>query len=433
MGVNHQCVLLAANSAHPAKVLCWGSNGSGQLGTGGTTPLAAPTFSKPVLQAAGWEPYDIEAGEEFTCGLAKQSSTGARAVFCWGRNGSGQLGRGNLTSSGVPDVVQIAAGQTLAAGGVGSLAVGQSHACAMNAAGTAAHCWGANTYGQLGNGTETRQLFASPAAYVAAPIGTVAPTWKVLEVEALEANTCFLVDRTLSNTTTRHVSCVGAAGTNRVLPNPTGSASGSGTGGCAVTDGATGSTTYNCATKFGGLITFPQIYPPTEQLTCGSNHCLVLNATMQRILGWGKNASGQLSQSSTSFQAAPALSNSGYVPTGHTIRSLAAGGDSSYVVFTDNGVSGAGEGEQGQQFNGSLSDSTNFGSRGSGMLAFFAGRGAPIQGSTLPGTRACAIRANSELWCGGAFADPLSLGRSDCTANACTASNAYFRTIPWAN
>jgi hypothetical protein len=434
MGSNHQCVLLAANSAHGAKVLCWGANGSGQLGTGNTTPLAAPTFSKPVLQASGWEPYDIAAGDEFTCGLARNAQ-GAGGVFCWGKNGFGQLGRGGgPTFSGVPEQVKMADGQGVPAGNAGSLSLGVAHACVIGNDPIAAYCWGNNSWGQLGIGTTTSQGVATKMVYVTPPIGQSLSVFRHREVAALDANTCFIVDRTVGSTTTRHVTCVGRAGTDRVLPNPGApSSQAGGTGDCATTDPSTGAVTYGCATEPGGLLTFPSSYPPTDGLACGSNHCLVMNLTSgeRRVLGWGKNASGQLSQSSYTFQAQPALSNSGYIASGHTIRALAAGGDTSYAVLTDNGLSGAGEGDQGQQFNGGLNDSPNFGSRGAGILSIFAGRGAALSGSTSPGTRACVIRGNSDLWCGGGFADPVSLGRTDCTAGACTSSNAYFRTIPW--
>ena len=69
------------------------------------------------------------------------------AVQCWGQNDSGQLGDGTNTDHRAPAPV---VGMLNAA----QIALGFYHACARVADGSEpVLCWGANTHGQLGDGT----------------------------------------------------------------------------------------------------------------------------------------------------------------------------------------------------------------------------------------------------------------------------------------
>ncbi|KAH9256234.1 hypothetical protein BASA81_005455, partial [Batrachochytrium salamandrivorans] len=66
-------------------------------------------------------------------------------LYCMGANANGQLGTGNNTAQAEPTQVV-----GLAAGNIVSVACGQAHTCAVNAAG-AMFCWGAYSLGRLGN------------------------------------------------------------------------------------------------------------------------------------------------------------------------------------------------------------------------------------------------------------------------------------------
>ena len=122
---------------------CWGSNGSGQLGIGGAVNASAPM---PV--AGGLQFTTLAVGGAHACGL-----TAAGLAYCWGANGYGQLGTGNGQSSSAP--VRVVGGLLFV-----SLSAGSGHTCAVTAAG-AAYCWGSNGYGQLGDGTAS-VLSATP-------------------------------------------------------------------------------------------------------------------------------------------------------------------------------------------------------------------------------------------------------------------------------
>ncbi|MGH7516172.1 MAG: Ig-like domain-containing protein [Gemmatimonadales bacterium] len=116
-------------------IYCWGANGSGQLGDGSTTGHRVPA---PVLAVVAFE--SVAAGLEHTCGLGPTGS-----AYCWGDNLFGQLGDGTVTDRPLPTVV---------AGGLAftRLSAGSGHTCGVTPDGRP-HCWGINVSGQLGNGT----------------------------------------------------------------------------------------------------------------------------------------------------------------------------------------------------------------------------------------------------------------------------------------
>lgn len=104
----------------------------------------------PVLVSSRSVFSDITAGANHACGL-----TTAGAAHCWGKNVFGELGDGTNNNSNVP--VSVSGGITfneISAGGVSTeLFIGEGFTCGRE--GFSAHCWGLNLFGQLGNGTNT--------------------------------------------------------------------------------------------------------------------------------------------------------------------------------------------------------------------------------------------------------------------------------------
>jgi alpha-tubulin suppressor-like RCC1 family protein len=115
----------------------------------------------------------ITAGNEYTCAL-----TSAGAAYCWGKNNFGQLGDGTNTDSSTPVAVSMPAGVTFT-----SISVGYEHTCALTSTG-AAYCWGANGFGQIGDGTTTDSN--TPVA-VSMPAGVT-----FTQIDAGHAYTCAL-------------------------------------------------------------------------------------------------------------------------------------------------------------------------------------------------------------------------------------------------
>src|SRR5262249_2915630 len=74
---------------------CWGANGSGQLGLGDVTLRASPSALAPIDLGTGRTATLITAGNGFACARLDNA-----AVKCWGNNSMGQLGQGDVNNRG---------------------------------------------------------------------------------------------------------------------------------------------------------------------------------------------------------------------------------------------------------------------------------------------------------------------------------------------
>jgi alpha-tubulin suppressor-like RCC1 family protein len=86
----------------------------------------------------------VTTGDGFSCGLMPDQT-----VWCWGRNTTGQLGDGSDTDSLVPVWVRTLPAAT-------DVSAGHDHVCAVNIPGQV-WCWGSDAFGELGNGTTSTQ------------------------------------------------------------------------------------------------------------------------------------------------------------------------------------------------------------------------------------------------------------------------------------
>ena len=140
LGAYHACALLAGDS-----VRCWGGNNHGQLGDGTLVGQQSPVTA---LGHGNDKARFVSMGTEHTCAVR---STGK--ADCWGDNLYGQLGDGSNIARVTPNSAIPVTGLT----NVLQVGAGNAFGCSLEAGGRV-KCWGLNSLGQLGNGTNINGL-----------------------------------------------------------------------------------------------------------------------------------------------------------------------------------------------------------------------------------------------------------------------------------
>ncbi|MGQ0845227.1 MAG: RCC1 domain-containing protein [Sporichthyaceae bacterium] len=140
-----------------AALLCWGDSEFKFVGSaaGSTALKPAPVRAvRPVVPAPSSRSdlASISTGRDHSCGVTR-----AGAALCWGANAEAQLGDGTLTASSTPVPVRGLGS------GVVEVSAGDRYSCAVLEDGSA-RCWGANQYGELGNGRPHGSLTPSRVA-----------------------------------------------------------------------------------------------------------------------------------------------------------------------------------------------------------------------------------------------------------------------------
>lgn len=170
-GQDHTCALLASGS-----VECWGDNGYGQLGDGTSRgPQSCngdPCASRPLAVRGVSDATAIAAGGDESCALRSGGS-----VECWGENTYGQLGDGTSRGPQLCGVYPCSEAPVAVRGisGASAIAVGADDACALVAGGSV-QCWGENSFGQLGDGTSEGPQICNGEPCASAPVTVPAIT-----------------------------------------------------------------------------------------------------------------------------------------------------------------------------------------------------------------------------------------------------------------
>ncbi|WP_448059535.1 RCC1 domain-containing protein [Cellulomonas hominis] len=127
------------------RVYAWGFNLLGQLGDGTTASSSSPV---PVTMPPGVAAFTaVAAGGSHSLAL-----TADGLAYGWGLNGSGELGDGTTTNHATPEPVSMPGGVQLSA-----VVAGDVHSLALTSDG-AVYAWGANSSGEVGDGTTTDRL-----------------------------------------------------------------------------------------------------------------------------------------------------------------------------------------------------------------------------------------------------------------------------------
>ncbi len=272
-GGSHTCAVTTSGG-----VKCWGANSYGELGNGTRTDSLEPVGVSGLASGIA----AISAGGSHTCALTTSGGT-----KCWGANGSGQVGDGTTRRRLTPvDVSGLSFG-------VAAISAGAYHTCALTTAG-GVKCWGANSTGQLGDGTTT----PSPT-----PVGVSGLSSGVAAISAGGSHTCALM-------TSGQVKCWGddvtsMSSTPVDVPNLSGvaaiSAGGSHT--CAVTTaggvkcwGANGEGELGNGTRSAGSSTpvdVSRLSSGVAAVSAADSHTCALT-TSGGVECWGDNHYGQI-------------------------------------------------------------------------------------------------------------------------------------------
>jgi alpha-tubulin suppressor-like RCC1 family protein len=148
-GTTHTCGVTTDNWAY-----CWGDNSRGALGIGTSTGpevclAETPCSTGPVAVARGRRFRQVSAGTWYSCGVKKNGR-----AFCWGSNSEGKLGDGTDTDRLLP--ARVVGGLRFR-----QVAAGDDHTCGVTID-DRAFCWGSNSTGQLGGGTDFIEVGLQP-------------------------------------------------------------------------------------------------------------------------------------------------------------------------------------------------------------------------------------------------------------------------------
>jgi alpha-tubulin suppressor-like RCC1 family protein len=278
---------LAVTSA--GGVLAWGTNSSGQLGTGNQASTKGPV---PVSLPPNVKVTAVAAGDAFSLAL---TSTGS--VLAWGANGNGQLGDGTGTTRLSPVPVALPPHTT-----VTGISAGNTFALALTSDGRIL-AWGRNNTGQLGNlsgnGTSTPIQVPLPASL---PAGT-------------------------------RVTQVAAGGTR-----DSASATGFGFGMALTSTGTVFEWGDNSLAELGRSASSPQLPAPVAasplpvaEVSAGSSSSYAMDVN-GNVTAWGDNRDGQLGIGSN---AAGTATPAPVIVTG--LATQVVGGDEEMVVRTTSG------------------------------------------------------------------------------------------------
>jgi alpha-tubulin suppressor-like RCC1 family protein len=344
-GVEHTCARRASGALY-----CWGDDSSGELGDG--KPNFRQTTPVPVTSIANAS--SVATGAFHTCVV-----TSGGGVSCWGFSSFGQLG--SAVPVGTQQTTPVA---VPGLSGVTAVAAGSEHTCALLSNGTVS-CWGANSFGQLGDGTTT---FRSTPQVIAGLTGVTA-----LGSGAGYHHTC--VVRTGGNIRCWGSNADGELGTGTASPQQTTPVSVVGvTGAVAVATGGGGGREHTCALLSGGTV------------SC-----------------WGSNVFGELGIGNVSTDPRP---NPTAVPGLTGVTGIACGESSSCALLGNGTMRCWGNNADAQLGNGDTSGAIQTSPVAVTGLTNVVGIGLGFR-------HGCAVRSDGRLWCwGGNFAGSVGDGTS---------------------
>lgn len=291
----HTCLVRGADR----RLECFGGDDRGQLGNGdaGASSSPAPTGVSGVIA--------VDSQEEHVC-----AATDEPGLYCWGRNGQGQLASTFSFMEPSPLAVTLDPSDEE----VVAVAAGGDHSCVLIRRGTdlGYRCWGANGFGELGTGSASGPVDTPTAWMVLPPSGT-------FESGMLGAGDDF---------------------------------------GCAARDGAVSCWGRGNLGQLGGGDTNDQTTPTLNSVTGATaldvGPDVVCAIVAGELVCWGRNDEGALGPGSAT------VSSPRTEPGPSTLEGVAVGFDHVCVREASGGVQCRGAGGQGQLGDGGFSSRDAF-------------------------------------------------------------------------
>ncbi|MFK7873564.1 MAG: hypothetical protein AB8C84_10460, partial [Oligoflexales bacterium] len=376
---------------------CWGDNGYGELGYGNTDNIGDDSGEmgdrlSAVDLGTGRTALSVAVGKLHTCALLDNNQ-----AKCWGYGLHGSLGQGNGNSLGDGSgemgdslsAIDLGAGRT-----VQSLAGAEFHTCAL-LDNNQVKCWGAGSFGKLGNGSSSNVGDGSGEMGDDLDEVELGSGLSVLSIDAGYLHTCVV----LSNNTLK---CWGS-GISGMLGNGSqdniGDSGGEMGNSLSAVDLGTGRTALS--------------------VSAGGRHtCAVLDNNQLKC--WGANYSGQLGYGNTDN-----LGDSGGemgdslsavdLGTGRTALSVSAGNFHTCAVLDNNQVKCWGAGGNGRLGYGNTDNlGDDSGEMGDNLSAIDLGAGRTALSVFASELATCALLDNNQMKCWGEGAyGTLGQGNTD--------------------
>lgn len=390
-GGKHSCALLPAGT-----VECWGSNANGQLGigtlTGPETCSGAPCSTTPVAVPGLSNVIAIAAGTTHSCALLSGGT-----VECWGSNSYGELGNGSSTGPETCAGNACSASPVPVSGlsGATAIAAGSEHSCAL-VSGTVV-CWGANFFGELGDGTSSGPETCSGGACSTAPAAVPGLTG-VTALAAGGEDTCAVL-------TGGSVQCWGW--------NPYGQLGNGSSTGPETCGGNACSTSPVTVTGLSGA----------ETITAnGESACAILSGGTVKC--WGFNAHGELGDGTSTGPAtcgSYACSTTPVAVSGLTgAKAIVQGDQHACALLSGGTVSCWGFNQEGELGDGSSTGPSTCGGNACSTAPAAVPGLSGVASLAAGGAEACAVLAGNAVDCWGAnlygeLGDGTSTGPQTCT------------------
>lgn len=285
-----------------------------------------------VVNGQYLDAVQISAGVDHTCAVTLDGG-----VKCWGANDSGQLGDGTTTTRNRPvSVVGLSSG-------VASVKTGQMHSCARTTSG-GLKCWGFNTDGQLGNGTNTASSTPVDVFGLQSGVTNFSVGWN---------HNCAV-------TSSGGAVCWGYSGSGQLG--------------------------YGSTTAKNKPVSVTGLSSGVAMLSAGANHTCAVT-TSGNLSCWGYNGGGQLGTGTNTSSSTPvSVGLSG-------ISSVATGGNHSCAVTSGGAV---------WCWGGNMSGQVGDGTTNSGRWYPVSTISTGVSSVSLGGNSSCALTSAGNLLCWGA-------------------------------